>query len=142
MCGEQALTVIHKRDILIIEDSVATAKLLEDFLRNLSYQNIHICKDGKAGIKKFLELSNSNRLPLVFLDYYLPDMHAISVFEQLIETKPETKIIIETVAGKEEEGIKYLSEHGAYHYMQKPFSFENIKQVMETFEKEQPALGK
>ena len=89
---------------------------------------------------KFLELSNSNRLPLVFLDYYLPDMHAILVFEQLIKTKPETKIIIETVAEKEEEGIKYLTQHGAYHYIQKPFSFENIKEVMETFEKEQAIL--
>ena len=89
-----------------------------------------------------MELSNSDKLPLVFLDYYLPDMHAISVFEQFIETKPETKIIIETVAGKNEEGIQYLTQHGAYHYIQKPFSFENIKEVMETFEKEQSALEK
>jgi len=133
---------MYTQDILIIEDSIATAKLLEDFLRILDYQNIHTCKDGKAGIKKFLELSNSNRLPLVFLDYYLPDMHAVSVFEELIETQPKTKIIIETVAEKEEEGIKYLTQHGAYHYIQKPFSLNNIKEIMETFETEQSVLGK
>ena len=128
---------MHTKDILIIEDSVATAKLLEDFLRKLDYQNIHTCKDGKAGIKKFLELSSSNRLPLVFLDYYLPDMHAVSVFEELIETQPKTKIIIETVAEKNEEGIKYLTQHGAYHYLQKPFTFENLESVMNTFEEEE-----
>ena len=84
-----------------------------------------------------MELSNSDKLPLVFLDYYLPDIDAISVFDQIHEIQPETKIIIETVAGKNEEGIQYLTQHGAYHYLQKPFSFESLKEVMETFEKEQ-----
>jgi len=71
------------------------------------------------------------------LDYYLPDMDAVSVFEELIEAQPKTRIIIETVAGKDEDGINYLIEHGAYHYLQKPFSFENLKEMMNIFEKEQ-----
>jgi len=130
----------HTNDILIIEDSAASAMLLDNLLRQLGYQNIHTCKDGKTGIKKFMELSGSKRLPLVFLDYYLPDMHAISVFERLTETKPETKIIIETVAEKQEEGIQYLTQHGAYHYLQKPLNFEKLREVMNTFEKEQAIL--
>ena len=125
-----------KKDILIIEDSEATANLISDYLKKLNYKEIHTCKDGKAGIKKFLELSSSNRLPLVFLDYYLPETDIISLFDQFLEIEPETKIIINTVAGKEDDGIKYLIQHGAYHYLQKPFSFENLKEVMETFEKE------
>jgi len=132
----------ENKDILLIEDSEATASLISDYLKKLNNKEIHTCKDGKAGINKFLELLSSNRLPLVFLDYYLPDMDAVSVFEELIKAQPETKIIIATVAGKGEVGINYLIDHGAYHYMQKPFSFENLKEVMETFEKEQSALGK
>ena len=69
----------------------------------------------------------------------MPDMDAVSVFEELIEAQPKAKIIISTVAGKSEADINYLLEHGAYHYLQKPFSFENLKEVMETFEKEQSA---
>jgi len=130
----------HPRYIIIIEDSDATAQLLEDFLKQLGYQNIHTCKDGKTGIKKFMELSGSKRSPLVFLDYYLPDVDAISVFDQIQEIQPETKIIIATVAGKDEAGITHLTEHGAYHYLQKPFNFEELKEVMNTFEKEQTAL--
>ena len=90
---------------------------------------------------KFRELYASNRLSLIFLDYYLPKTDTISLFKELLKMEPKTKIIIETVAEKEEEGIKYLTQHGAYHYIQKPFSFENIKEVMETFETEQSALG-
>ena len=129
------------RDILIIEDSVATAKLLEDFLKELGYPNIHACTDAKTAMSKFSKLHNSNRPPLVFLDYYLPDTDTISLFKRLLKMEPKTKIIIATVGEKDEYGIKYLTQHGAYHYLQKPFSLENIKEVMETFEKEQAVLG-
>jgi len=134
------LVTSNKKDILIIEDSHATAKKFEEFLRKLGYQNIHSCYDGKQGMKKFLELSRSNRLPLVFLDYYLPDIGAITVFDHILETKPETRIIIATVAGKEEDGIQYLTQHGAYHYLQKPISFKNIESVMNTIEEEEQFL--
>ena len=87
-----------------------------------------------------MELSGSKRLPLVFLDYYLPDIDAISVFDQIQEVKPETRIIIATVAEKEEAGIVHLTQHGAYHYLQKPLNFEKLKEVMNTFEKEQAIL--
>ena len=127
------------KNILIIEDSIATAKLLEGFLKELGYPNIHACTDAKTATSEFSKLYNSNRLPLVFLDYYLPGNDTISLFKQLIKIEPETKIIIATIAKKGEYGIKYLTQHGAYHYIQKPFSFENIKEVMETFEKEQLA---
>ena len=127
------------KNILIIEDSIATAKLLEGFLKELGYPNIRACTDAKTATSEFSKLYNSNRLPLVFLDYYLPGNDTISLFKQLIKIEPETKIIIATIAKKGEYGIKYLTQHGAYHYIQKPFSFENIKEVMETFEKEQLA---
>ncbi len=129
------------RDMLIIEDSPASAIYLEDLLRNLGYQNIHICNDGKTGIKKFTELSDLKRLPLVFLDYYLPDIDAVSVFVQIQKIQIKAKIIIITVAGKEEDGIVYMTSHGAYHYLQKPLNIEEFKEVMETFEKEQAILS-
>jgi len=75
-------------------------------------------------------------LPLVFLDYYLPDMDAVPLFEELIKAQPKTKVIINSVAGKDEAGINYLIQHGAYRYLQKPLSFENIKEMMDEFEKE------
>ena len=126
--------------MLIIEDSPASAMYLEDLLRKLGYQNIHICNDGKTGIKKFKELSDLKRLPLVFLDYFLPDIDAVSLFEQIQKIQIEVKVIIVTVAEKLQDGIAYLTSHGAYHYLQKPLNIEEFKEVMETFEKEQAIL--
>ena len=131
---------VDDMDVLIIEDSVATAGVISDYLKLLNYKEIHTCNDGKAGIKKFLELSNSNRSPLVFLDYYLPDMDAVSVFQELIEAEPKARIIIETVGGKYDDGINYLIQQGAYHFLQKPFSFENLKEMMNKFENERVLL--
>lgn len=83
------------------------------------------------------------RLPLVFLDYYLPDIDAVSVFEQIQKIQIKAKIILVTVAGKEEEdGIAYLTSHTAYHYLQKPLNIDKFNEVMETFEKEQAILTK
>jgi len=127
---------VDDMEVLIIEDSAATAGVISDYLKQLDYKEIHICNDGKTGINKFLELSSSNRSPLVFLDYYLPDMDAVSVFKELTEDHPKTKIIVETVGGKYDEGINYLIQQGAYHFLQKPFSFEDLKQMMNKFETE------
>jgi len=35
-------------DVLIIEDSVATAGVISDYLRQLDYNRIHICNDGEG----------------------------------------------------------------------------------------------
>ena len=134
------MTSVDDMDVLIIEDSKATAGVISDYLKQLNYKEIHICNDGKAGIEKFLELSSSNRSPLVFLDYYLPDMDAISVFEELTETQPRARIIIETVGGKYDDGINYLIQQGAYNFLQKPFSFEDLKEMMNKFENERLML--
>ncbi len=130
------MTSSENMDVLIIEDSVATAGVISDYLRQLDYNRIHICNDGEGGINKFLELSSSDRSPLVFLDYYLPDMDAVSVFEELIKAQPKARIIIETVGGKYDEGINYLIQQGAYHFLPKPFSFDDLKQTMSKFETE------
>ena len=137
VCNSSMLTSVDDMDVLIIEDSKATAGVISDYLQLLNYKEIHICNNGRAGIKKFLELSSSNRSPLVFLDYYLPDIPAVSVFKELIEAQPKARIVIETVGGKYDKGINYLIQQGAYHFLQKPFSFENLKEMMNKFEKEQ-----
>jgi len=58
VCNTSLLTSVDDTDVLIIEDSKATAGLLSDYLKQLNYKEIHICNDGKSGVKKFFELSS------------------------------------------------------------------------------------
>jgi len=128
------LTSVSDRDILIIEDAIPLSILLGEYLIKLGYQKIHHCKNGTLGIQKFQELVKSNNVPIVFLDYYLPDITALLVLKQILEIHPSTDVIIETVANESESGIKRLFELGAHSYFPKPYELEKLKEIMNTLE--------
>jgi len=125
---------VATRDVLIIEDVPSEALLLTEYLKKLGYQKIHSCKNGTTGLQKFLELVESNNVPIVFLDYYLPDIPGLQVLKQIFEIHPSTDVIIETVANQDDHGIKKLFELGAHSYFPKPYELEKLKEIMDTLE--------
>jgi response regulator of citrate/malate metabolism len=127
---------IQKKNILIIEDSLAVATLIQDFLKKLNYHDIEICNNGESGIKIFEELVNANKMPIVILDYVLPDLNADDIMTAIFKIRPDTKIIIETANERTDESIKNVLRHGAYQYIEKPIRFENIKNTMKILEEE------
>jgi len=125
---------MHTQNILIIEDAEPAAIRLSEHLKKLGYQKIHYCENGTLGIQKFQELVKSNNVPVVFLDYYLPDITALLVLKQILEIHPHTDVIVETIANESENGIKKLFELGARYYFPKPYKLEKLKEVMNTIE--------
>jgi len=134
--------MVQKDDVLIIEDSAVTADLLKHYLEQLDYSQIHICATGKSGVKIFKELVHKKKQPIVLLDYTLPDIDAQSVFSQILEITPNVRVILETATEKDDEGIKDLIRLGAFGYLEKPIRFDNLKQIIETLEKEQTFFQK
>lgn len=126
-----------KNDILIVEDSPAIGILLKNYLEKLDYTKIHICNNGSSAISTFNELINQNKQPIVLLDYMLPDMDARSVLTQMLEIKPDARIILQTATEKDDEGIRELIRLGIYQYLEKPIRFEKLKEMFDTLEKEQ-----
>jgi response regulator of citrate/malate metabolism len=122
--------------VLIIEDSVAIGILLKEFLTKLSYSDIKITETGESGVITFRELVENKTPPLVFLDYNLPDSNAKSIMSQILTIKPDTKVIIETANSKDEDIIKEVIGLGAYHYIQKPIHFNDIKEIIEILEED------
>lgn len=131
------LSAIEERDVLIIEDSPAIGLLLKEFLNKLGLKKIHHCQDGKTGIDAFKGLIESGSVPLVFLDYNLPDMNAFSILTQMISIRPDVKVIIETAREKTEDTIKDVIAQGAYQYLGKPIRLEKIKEIIETLRLEE-----
>jgi len=124
----------HTQNILIIEDSVASAKLLGIFLKELDYQKIHYCETGTSGIQKFQELIKSHNVPFVFLDYHLPDITALIVLKQILKIHPSTDVIVETIEHQNKSGIQKLFKLGARYYFPKPYKFEKLREIMNTLE--------
>ena len=131
----------HTQDILIIEDSVAAAKLLGIFLKELGYQKIHNCESGTSGIRKFQELIESHNVPFVFLDYHLPDITALIVLKQILKIHPSTDVIVETIEHQNKSGIQRLFKLGARYYFPKPYEFEKLREIMNTLESQAVPLA-
>ncbi len=132
----------QKDHILIIEDSEATTILLKNYLSNMGYQEIHTCQDGKTGITTFKDLVKAGTDPIVLLDFVLPDMDAKSIMTQLLEVKPDVKVILSTATEKTDEGVTELISRGLYQYMDKPIRFEKLKQILDTLEEERKYFEK
>ena len=126
-----------KNEVLIVEDSPAIGMLLKSYLEKLGYTEIHICATGNSAITTFNKLISESKQPIVLLDYMLPDMDARSVLTQMLEIKPDVRIILETATEKDDEGIKELISLGVYQYLEKPIRFESLKETIETIEREQ-----
>jgi len=111
-------------------------------LEKLGYVEIHISDTGSSAIITFNDLISQNKQPIVLLDYMLPDMDARSVLTQMLEKQPNARIILETATEKDDAGIKELIRLGVYHYLEKPIRFENLKEIIETIEREESFFSK
>jgi response regulator of citrate/malate metabolism len=134
--------VLEEKEVLIIEDSPAVGILLKEFLTKLGFKKIRSCQNGKDGISAFKEIIESGTVPLVFLDYNLPDMNAFSIMSQLLNMRPDVKVIIETAREKTEEPIKDVIAQGAYQYLAKPIRLEKIRELVETLKNEEIIIAK
>lgn len=128
---------VEEKDVLVIEDSPAVGILLKEFLNKLGFKKIRHCQNGETGMESFKELVESGNVPLVFLDYNLPDMSGYSIMTQMLTIRPDAKIIIETAREKSEELIKDVIAQGAYQYLAKPIRLEKIKEIIETLKMEE-----
>jgi len=133
---EKNVVLTIKSPVLIVEDSPAVTILLKSFLDKLGYTDIHASDNGFTAVKEFKKLIKEHSPPIVLLDYMLPDMDCRSVLTQMLDVKPDARVILETATEKEDEGIKELIRMGVYQYLEKPIRFETLKEVFDTLEKE------
>ena len=134
--------LVQKQHVLIIEDSQATALLLKNYLNNMGYEEIHTCQTGKTGLETFKDLVSAGSEPFVLLDFQLPEVDALSIMTQLLEIKPDVKVILQTATEKSDSGITELIRQGLYQYLEKPIRFDKLKEIITILEEEKQILEK
>ena len=67
---------------------------------------------------------------LVFLDLRLPDADGIGLLEHIKRSAPETEVVLMTAHGSLDVIIEAI-KRGAFYYLEKPFSFEQILLITE-----------
>ena len=108
------------KKILIIEDNRDLAQLVENHLRDMSFQ-VDVAFDGPTGLAR----ANSNPYDLVILDLMLPGLDGMEICRRLRRGPAYTPILMLTAKSSEMDRVLGL-EIGADDYVTKPFSIREL----------------
>ena len=112
--GSENATVEGMSLVLVVEDELEIAKVLEGYLQREGYRTER-AKDGRSALTLF----RASRPDLVLLDIMLPELDGIEVLK-VIRTESTTPVIV--LSARTEELDKLLGlELGADDYVTKPF---------------------
>jgi NtrC-family two-component system response regulator AlgB len=71
-------------------------------------------------------LLTEHRFDIAFVDLKMAPMTGLEVLEEVKRLSPQTSVIIMTAHGTVDSAVQAVKQ-GAYHYIQKPFDFEELK---------------
>ena len=106
--------------ILVIDDEEGIRSVLSDILEDEGYE-VMTAEDGIVG----LQVINENRVDLVFLDVWLPNMGGIDVLERIREQYPDVSVVIISGHGNIDLAVKAV-KLGAFDFLEKPLSLEKV----------------
>jgi signal transduction histidine kinase len=110
------ITTTSTLKILLIEDNLAEARLLQEFIKLTKSQNfglVHVQR-LQDGINQL----NSQKYDVILLDLTLPDSQGLSSIPQLLQQNPSNPIIVLTNTNDEELAIEAVRQ-GAQDYLVK-----------------------
>ena len=106
--------------ILAVDDENTITIALELLLRDHGYEVSTAANAAEAEA-----LLARRWFDLVFLDLRLPDSDGIALLEHIKRVAPETEVVIMTAHGSLDVTIEAI-KRGAFYYLEKPFTFEQI----------------
>jgi DNA-binding NtrC family response regulator len=113
--------------ILIIDDEPILLKILSKFLQKLKIPS-ETAELGKKGIE--LVKKDPSTFSYVFIDYNLPELSPKEIIYEIRALNPEIKIILSS-GYSVEEIIKELQPIKIDGTLQKPFTFADVKNILE-----------
>lgn len=116
-----------KNRILIIEDEPTMRLGMSHFLSSAGY-NVKTCEDGAKGIS----VIEKESFDLVITDLKLPGYDGLVVLKRIRTISPDTGVIIMTAYADVKTAVQAIRE-GAFDYIAKPFSNEELLIAIERF---------
>jgi signal transduction histidine kinase len=115
---------LRRLRVLAVDDEEPVAQVLGDLLAVLG-QDVEIALGGAAGLARY----SPERFDVVFTDLGMPDVNGWDVVQTVKSRSPETPVVVVTGWGAQIEGGA-LHARGADHVIPKPFSLEDIRDVL------------
>ena len=114
-----------KRSILLIDDDVSLRRVTEFNLQEAGYAVI-TAEDGQQG----LELFEQERPRMVITDVRMPGIDGYQLLKKVLALEPQTLVIVITAFSTVEQAVDAIKQ-GAYDYLAKPFSREQLTHTVE-----------
>lgn len=112
--------------LLIVDDSSVMRRTIE---KNLNNYNLEIIGTASSG-EEALELVKEKEPDVVTLDITMPGMDGIECLENIMATRPQTKVMIITALSDKLTGLKAL-DIGARGFLYKPVNSEDLKKAFD-----------
>jgi len=130
--SEEAMVISGTGTILVIEDEETVMIVIRDILDKLGYRMLE-AKTGKEAIE-FAKTFDGD-IDLALLDIKLPDIWGDKLYPQIMEARPDLKVIV--CSGYSIDGpAQTILDAGAQDFIQKPFTVETLsvklKKVLES----------
>jgi DNA-binding NtrC family response regulator len=115
----------RQHNILVIDDEEQMLDSLRLNLQQTGYA-VSTAASGREGIALF----DAGAFELVLCDLQLPDMPGLDVLKKLKEMHPATEVIIISAYGSVENAVE-ATKAGAFHFVEKPFEFDELQLLIE-----------
>jgi putative nucleotidyltransferase with HDIG domain len=113
-------SVLRPARILIADDEAIIRDVLERKLMSLGYA-CESCENGREA----LALLANRKFDLILADVLMPEMEGVTLLKEALRISPEIAVILVTSVVNIEVAVDSLKD-GAYDYITKPFSLEEV----------------
>ncbi len=107
--------------LLIVEDDVALAALLQEYLSEVDY-DVRLCHRGDSA----LEILEEETFDIVLSDVMLPGISGQTILSRASGDPSRTLVVLMTGFSGIEDAL-HAVEHGAYDFVSKPFQLPEIR---------------
>lgn len=120
--------------ILVVDDEPLISNMLREVLKKKKYQ-VKVADNGNSAI----EIIKKHNFDLIITDLYLPDLNGMEILRLAKKYDPDAGLIMITAHSSVESAVEAMRV-GAYDYLTKGFSLDEIEVTIEKFFKYQQLL--
>jgi NtrC-family two-component system response regulator AlgB len=112
--------------LLVVDDEKNIRARLTSFFQSCG----HSVQPAEGGAQALELLADNGPFDLVLTDYRMAEVNGLELLQQIKHQAPETPVILMTAYGTIENAVAAMKA-GAYEYLVKPFSLEQVQLVVE-----------
>ncbi len=122
--------------VLVVDDEESVRSAAAMMLRKMGYE-VALAADGREAIAAFTK--EPDRFALVLMDLTMPHVDGEFAFAELRRVRENVRVVL--MSGfNEQEAISRFTGKGLASFLQKPFGFEELRQVLQFVFSSQPEI--